>query len=1811
MRRFITHHFSRLFIPSCIALLSSFISNDATGQTVASYLFSAFNTAYAPIVGTNIPTIQADDANVTNIPLNFTFNFAGTNYTQVSASSNGWVAFSNNNPSATVSRNNTQANAVTIGAMVMPLWDDLGGQSGVPLPTASYITTGVAPNRVFTIQWKDWRWTFGSNPGVISFQVKLFETTNTIQCCYSQGAAANTGTTATIGIFNTNTDWQTLNNASAAPTSSSATFTTSIATKAATGQVYQWTPPPPCSGVPSAGVINATATSGCPGYTSTLSLTGATNATGITYQWQSGPTAAGPWTNVATTPTYVATVNSNIYYQCIVTCTNSGQSATTAPVLLSATPHTIATLPFTESFESWINYCTTSDVPTSSIWGNTPATGNNSWRRDDQGATAAWGSVGSGTYSPVFTVGAHSARFHSFLATSGTQGKLDLYVDFSAVGSKSISFDYINTSGTDVLAVQVSTDGGLTFTTLTTKTTSATWTNTQVLTPAVANPAIVRFMATSDFGATDIGLDNINILPPVPCNAAPSISGPTATPNTFNCSGSASLNLTTFPAPTTSGVTYQWQSSPAAQNTWTSIGPPAATPALVAPSVSANTDYRCIAVCTNTNQSSISGTVTVTVVGTTASPDTSNICLGSTQVLTATAPPVNATLYSENFNGVPTMTISNSGPAATAFIFHTFPYTYTGTSTVTFAPPTSTAFVAAIADASNSGANTRLTSPVINTTGYSTLTLSFNHCLRYIGPTDIVEVSIDGGATWSTAQTYSATTTNAASGAFVAASINLNAYVNQPNFMFRFNYTVGWDWWWAIDDVQVTGLSNTPSFSWVANPAANAGLPAAAATPSVANSSISVTPTAGGTYVYTVTSNAPGCVTADAVVIVDPGPSGSMSVSSASVCSGYDDTVTFIGTPNATVSYTVNAGPAQTITLDSSGNASLNTGPLTVPTTFTFVSVQAVNGCSKTYNTSITININPLPVFDAGMPSSNSPVCSGNDINLFVSTTPVSSSYSWTGPAFGTPDLNQNPVITNSLVSYTGTYSVTATTTAGCSVTGSTNVLVNLTPSINLSGTDPTTCSGTDGTITVMGLQANGVYTLAYTGAPTNISFVTADGTGAYTINGLPAGTYTNVYVVQNNCTSNVANIALSDPPPPVISNTLTSNPTICGGVNGSITLQGLTPNTAYDLYYNQAATPIAITTNGAGNYVINNLTAGTYDSIYVVRVNCMSNIVGPFTLSDPNAPNPPLVGDMVYCQFDAAVPLTATVSGNANDIIKWYTAPSGGTGVTPGPTPATNVPGTYVWYVTETDSLGCESNRVPQNVLIKTKPAAPTTTTPFFTYCQMDSTAVPLVATGDSLGWYTVPTGGTPSYTTPTPSTATAGTFTWYVTQTQDGCESNRLPITVTVITKPQPPITKDITYCQSDIPAALTATGDSLKWFDVPTGGTPLASAPTPSTAQANVTTWYVSQTIAGCESDRAALTVTVFYRPTAEIVTSRNELCEGDTALVTYVGNGSQATTYNWVWPIGSNIVSGQGQGPYVMRFNAIGTNTIALIATENGCSSPSASATINVKQAPQVKIDLRNSLVCTGDPQYLEITYANMAIASYLWTFNGAHTSDGATDAHAAGPYSLTWDNPGTYVVTLDVSTAGNCSASVSDTVVVHEHPGARINVGTPIDNLCAGADVVLSADVNNSRYTYQWAPRQFFDFDENNAVVTVHADNSHAVTLTVTNEFGCSSMDSIMLTTKPCCELILPSAFSPNGDGKNDLFRIVNPGRHKLVSLQVYNRYGQMVFSTSNEKDGWNGSLNGVAQEMGVYQYLIRYDCDGKETLMKGEVTLVR
>jgi trimeric autotransporter adhesin len=355
--------------------------------------------------------------------------------------------------------------------------------------------------------------------------------------------------------------------------------------------------PPPCTTPPVPGTVTSTSNPVCAGYNFSLSLTGGTAGSGQTYQWQSSPDNI-TWTDIpgAITAVFSTSQTSSTWYRVAVTCGGSTVLSGSIQMITGAVAY--ATLPFTESFEGpWINGCDTRDIP-NNFWRSKPGAGNNSWRRNDDGLAAAWTGVNSGMYSPSATHGVYSARFHSWTAPDGSTGSLDFYVNCNTgVATKQIRFDYINTSGDDSLEVFLSTDGGLTFTRLSGYRLNTSWDRKELTFNATSATAIIRFRATGDFGATDIGIDNLSMYNLEDCSGTP-VPGTTVSSNAAVCPG-LSFDLSVNGLPVQKGLTFQWQSSPD-NVSWTNVSN-AIGETLTTTQTIANW-YRMAITCTNSNQ---------------------------------------------------------------------------------------------------------------------------------------------------------------------------------------------------------------------------------------------------------------------------------------------------------------------------------------------------------------------------------------------------------------------------------------------------------------------------------------------------------------------------------------------------------------------------------------------------------------------------------------------------------------------------------------------------------------------------------------------------------------------------------------------------------------------------------------------------------------------------------------------------------------------------------------------------------------------------------------------------------------------------------------------------------------------------------------------------------------------------------------------------------------------------------------------------------------------------------------------------------
>jgi Ig-like domain CHU_C associated len=362
-----------------------------------------------------------------------------------------------------------------------------------------------------------------------------------------------------------------------------------------------------------------------------------------------------------------------------------------------------------------------------------------------------------------------------------------------------------------------------------------------------------------------------------------------------------------------------------------------------------------------------------------------------------------------------------------------------------------------------------------------------------------------------------------------------------------------------------------------------------------------------------------------------------------------------------------------------------------------------------------------------------------------------------------------------------------------------------------------------------------------------------------------------------------------------------------------------------------------------------------------------------------------------------------------------------------------------------------------PAILTVNAAPAAPTVISTV-TYCQ-GATATALTATGTNLLWYTTATGGTGSATAPTPSTAGSNTI-YYVSQTVNTCESPRASITVIINAIPPSPsiITTSVSYCQGATATPLVADFSppgpdpffTTKWFTVPTGGTALPGAPTPSTTTIGSTVYYVSLTNVTCEGPRQAVTVTITAVPAAPTVTAAVTYCQGVTATAL------TATGSNLLWYTAATGGTGSATAP-IPSTGTVGITTYYVSQT-TGCESPRTAITVTVIAGTPAPIVTTPVTYCQGTTA-ITLTATGTNLLWYTAPTGGTGSSTAPTPSTTAVGTTM-------YYVS---QTSGTCeSPRAAVTVNVTATPTAPI-VTTPVTYCQNATAIALTATGTNLKW----------------------------------------------------------------------------------------------------------------------------------------------
>jgi gliding motility-associated-like protein len=375
-----------------------------------------------------------------------------------------------------------------------------------------------------------------------------------------------------------------------------------------------------------------------------------------------------------------------------------------------------------------------------------------------------------------------------------------------------------------------------------------------------------------------------------------------------------------------------------------------------------------------------------------------------------------------------------------------------------------------------------------------------------------------------------------------------------------------------------------------------------------------------------------------------------------------------------------------------------------------------------------------------------------------------------------------------------------------------------------------------------------------------------------------------------------------------------------------------------------------------------------------------------------------------------------------------------------------------------------------------------------------------------------------------------------------------------------PQVFLGNDTAIC-SNIPITLNpgaqSAGTQYLWSDGSTG-----NAITVSTAGT-----YSCNVQNRCGAASGTIRITTKTTPVADIGNDRN-FCEGVSIPLQ---SSSQAADVTYLWNNGAvtpSITINTG-GPYWLQ-------------TTNACGATRDAIVVTMDPKPVSQFN-KDSVLCYGTTRTLD---AGSGYATYLW-YDG---QGGAT---------RTVHSPGEYWVLI----TGNNGCTTRDTATIKRI--APLPAGfLPADTtLCSYEDLTLRSTIPFQQHTWSTGDHQ----------ATILVNQPGIYWLQGTDRYGCTGRDSLQIGSKQCpYGFFMPTAFSPNNDGRNELCRPRLFGRIVKYHFILYNRWGQKVFDSTDPTRAWDGRINGRPAETGTYVWSCLYQLENRGgELKKGTVLLVR
>jgi gliding motility-associated-like protein len=878
-------------------------------------------------------------------------------------------------------------------------------------------------------------------------------------------------------------------------------------------------------------------------------------------------------------------------------------------------------------------------------------------------------------------------------------------------------------------------------------------------------------------------------------------------------------------------------------------------------------------------------------------------------------------------------------------------------------------------------------------------------------------------------------------------------------------------------------------------------------------------------------------------------------------------------------------------------------------------------------------------------------VCIGTRVVLNASSTTVTSPvFTWYADASLTSSVFTGPTLTIPSITATTTYYVTVKGANKCENLAGTAKVVTIevnplaTASDVMVNGSTTICAGISSTLTASTVTVtNPVFTWYTDLALSNVAHVGANFTS-------PVLNNTTTYYVtvkgDNKCENSAATakvVAINVNPIALATDiVVTGATTICKNTNAVLTASSTTiANPIFTWYSNASLTTVI---NIGATYTATNLTA---DATYYVTVKgdgiCESSSanakVVTVKVNDYAVASDIILNTDKVC-IGTRVVLNASSTTVTSPVFTWYADASLTSSVFTGPTlTIPSITATTTYYVTVKGANKCENLAGTAKVItVEVNPLATSSDviiTGNTTICGNTSTT--LVAgsttiTNPIFTWYTdvaltnIAHVGA-NFTSPILNHTT----TYYVTVKGDNkCENNPANAKVVVVNVsalPSLPIVSSVgtTICSgSSTTLSITnnAAGITYEWYAAAVGGPVLFSGPSITTPILNTNTDYYVQAVnaTGCVngSGRVKVTVSVNAKPVNPILASSMvNTCTGSSAVIT-VTNIANGVTYNWYTSSTGGTIVGTGS---VFTTPVVNANINYFVEAISGTCISASRTLVSVRALPipvaPTSVTVAPSPICASGTTTITINNPD-ANTTYKWYSVGV----GGTAVFEGNIFTTPALTTSTKYYIEGVAKDGGC-ASLTRTMV-------DVNV-LPV---LAAPEVKVQSTENNS-VTFSWsavtgATGYLYSIDNGLTWLSPGAgasiltftvsglkpDESVTFAVKALGQLACQTSASstpIIGTSKNPLgnNVYIPNAFTPNNDGKNDVFLIFGT-TIKDLKMSIYNQWGQLVFQAQSATQGWDGTYKGVSQPNGVYVYLIEIESkDGTKSTRKGTVTLIR